>query len=348
MIILIPSYEPTQTLIQLITDLQTESDAKILVIDDGSGAKYRPIFRKARHMGCNIISHSHNLGKGQALKTGFKHLLMNNCKETIVCADSDGQHTPLDILRTVSMAKRDATMVLGVRSFTGHVPFRSQFGNKFSSALFQAAAGYKLSDTQTGLRAYSPDLLPWLLDVPGDRFEYELNLLLHAKKHEINIDTISIATIYEGNNSGSHFRPVKDSLLILAPMLRYVFSSASAGILDFFLLFLFEWLSGSLLIGVVLARIVSSVYNYTINSHYVFKGHNESHKRSALKYFSLVIIIMGLNYLSLYVMINWLYIPSFWAKLLTEILLFSLSYIIQKAIVFRRRQPHSKGMNYMS
>ena len=337
MTILIPSYEPTSTLIHLIEDLRSATSADILIIDDGSGPDYKHYFSQAKSMGCQVLIHPLNMGKGQALKTGFKYLQTNSNSSAIVCADSDGQHSVEDILATAKLVDAKNPMVLGTRDFSDKsIPLRSRFGNKVSAKIFYLAAGYELNDTQTGLRAYSSALLPWLLSIPGDRFEYELNLLLHAKRDGISVTTNAIETIYEGDNGGSHFRPIFDSILVMAPLFKFILSSMTAGILDFALLFLFGAITHSLLASVVLARMISSVYNYTVNHRLVFKGHNESTARSAAKYFGLVLVIMSLNYLSIRSLVT-LGVGEFLAKLSTEIMLFILSYGVQKLLVFHRK-----------
>jgi len=179
-------------------------------------------------------------------------------------------------------------------------------------------------------------MLPWLLTIEGNRFVYEFNLLLKAKLISEEIVTIPIETVYDGSNKGSHFRPVIDSFLVMVPFLKFIFSSLSAGILDFSLLFLFEWITGNLFISVALARIISSVYNYVVNNYFVFKGNNETNKRSALKYFLLVIVILIFNYAIIYTLTNSFLVSIFIAKLVAECILFIVSYIAQKLFVFYR------------
>jgi glycosyltransferase involved in cell wall biosynthesis len=337
MTVLIPAYEPTLKLLKLILELKEKTNFNILIVDDGSGEKFESILRKAETLGCTVLRHETNLGKGAALKTGFLHLLTQDVPDDVVCADSDGQHRPDDIIRVACAVGPRSAMVLGTREFTGKVPLKSRLGNKATALLFKLATGIGLKDTQTGLRAYPARLLDWLLTVEGDRFEYELNLLLAAKKAGIIIRQVTIATVYDNNNRGTHFRPVRDSVKILAPILTFCSSSLISGILDFFLLFLFQSLSGSLLAGVVSARIISSVFNYTFNKYLVFKAKNVPNMQSAPKYFALAAVIMALNYGLLALMTAGLIIPGVPAKLLTEAILFILSYTVQKLYVFRRR-----------
>ena len=108
-------------------------------------------------------------------------------------------------------------MVLGTRNFTADVPARSRFGNAATRLLFTLATGERLSDTQTGLCGYPAAMIPWLRSVRGERYEYELNLLLEAKQAGYFIHTVDIAMVYLDHNSGSHFRPLADSARICSP-----------------------------------------------------------------------------------------------------------------------------------
>jgi glycosyltransferase involved in cell wall biosynthesis len=204
-------------MLTLILELQAKTNYKILIIDDGSGENYQNLFTQSRTYGCTVLHHNKNLGKGAALKTGYNYLLSESTPDKVICVDSDGQHHVVDIIKVANAIDENVTeMVLGVRQFTGKVPFKSRFGNTISAFFFRLATGITINDTQTGLRAYPYELLSWLCSVDGNRFEYELNLLLSAKKSGIGIKQIPITTIYDNNNKGTHFRPIQDSIRIIS------------------------------------------------------------------------------------------------------------------------------------
>lgn len=152
MTILIPSYEPDERLLSLIHKLKEVSDASILVVDDGSGEEYRGIFDSAKQAGCIVLTHSINQGKGSALKTGFDYVRQHGGRDGVICADSDGQHLPEDILRlTKAVREHRNHIVLGSRQFTGKVPMRSRIGNSATRMVYTFATGKPIQDTQTGL-----------------------------------------------------------------------------------------------------------------------------------------------------------------------------------------------------
>ncbi|HEY9060920.1 MAG TPA: bifunctional glycosyltransferase family 2/GtrA family protein [Pseudobacteroides sp.] len=337
MIVLIPAYEPTEKMLKLVLELKEKTDCKILIVDDGSGDSYRQLFDKAEENGCVVLHHPLNKGKGAALKTGFSYIHSNCEADKVVCADSDGQHHVDDIINLANSIDNDTPeMVLGVRQFEGDVPFKSRFGNSVSAFTFKMATGIVLNDTQTGLRGYPCELLPWLCSVNGERFEYEQNLLLKSRKSGISIKQVPIATIYDNNNKGTHFRPIHDSISVLLPILKFCSSSILSFLIDFVLLVIFRSITDTLFFSVVPARIISATFNYSVNKIFVFDAKNTSDKQSAPKYFGLALVIMLLNYCMMKFFIEIIHMPLVLAKVLTELTLFTMSYTIQKLFVFKK------------
>jgi hypothetical protein len=138
-----------------------------------------------------------------------------------VTADADGQHAVTDVLRVADRVRLTDRIVLGMRRFSGTVPLRSRFGNTLTRLLFRAATGHPVQDTQTGLRGYPHRLLDWLLTVPGERFEYEMNVLLHAARAGHPIEELAVATTYLDDPGTSHFGSLRDSARVYWPLLRY-------------------------------------------------------------------------------------------------------------------------------
>lgn len=336
MTILIPSYEPDERLLSLIRDLKEVSDAPILIVDDGSGEAYRGIFESAKEAGCTVLTHPVNQGKGRALKTGFDYVRKHGDPDGVVCADSDGQHLPKDIMRiSNAVVENRRRIVLGSRQFTGNVPLRSRFGNSATRMVYAAATGTAVQDTQTGLRGYSSDMLDWLSRLPGERFEYEMNMLLEAPAAGYEIVEVPIDTVYLEGNKSSHFRPLADSARIYWPFLKFCASSGFAAVLDFVLLLLLQWATSNLLLSVVGARICSSVVNYSVNRRLVFARDGESAvRRSMPRYFTLVLLILLLNYVVLRLLHETAGLPLAAAKIVTEAALFAVSYAAQRKFVY--------------
>jgi len=336
MTILIPSYEPDERLIGLIRDLRAVTDTSILIVDDGSGEAYSGIFQSAREAGCTVLTHEDNRGKGSALKTGFNYIKQSGDADVVVCADSDGQHLPKDILRVAGEARsRRRHIVLGSRHFTGKVPLRSRFGNSATRLVYAYATGVPIQDTQTGLRGFSNDMLDWLCRIPGERFEYEMNMLLASKSAGYRTVEVPIDTVYLDDNKSSHFRPLADSARIYFPFVKFGLSSIVSAALDFMLLLLLQWMTANLLFSVVGARVVSSAINYAMNRKFVFGGGaKRGNGRSLPRYYALAATILLFNYVLLYSFNETIGIPLLAAKLLTEGLLFLFSYWWQRKYVY--------------
>ena len=222
LIIVIPAYEPDRLLLELVDKLnQYFSMHKMIIIDDGSSSKDIFLEVKEKENVC-VLTHTRNLGKGAALKTAFKYISGLDGKYVIVSADSDGQHSPDDIYRVYQYYKKcNNGIVLGSRKFDLKVPAKSKFGNDSTRFLLRLCNGVRLNDTQTGLRAFGSDLIPFLLDIPKDKYEFEMTMLVLASQRDIPIHEIAIQTIYINDNQASHFRPVRDFLRICNVILKY-------------------------------------------------------------------------------------------------------------------------------
>ena len=334
MVILVPAYEPDERLVALVRAIRdVDPWQPIVVVDDGSGAAYAPVFAACRRLGADVIGHLPNRGKGFALRRGFAHVAERYPGLHVVCADCDGQHTLADIARVArAVHEHPDGVVLGARQFVGDVPAKSRFGNDLTRSVFGAVTGLRLQDTQTGLRGYPASLLPWLQRVHGDRFEYELRALLDAKRDGIALHEVPIETIYLDGNSSSHFRPVRDSVRVYVPFLRFGLSSLTAFALDATLFFVIMAMSGWLLAAVVLARLVSGAVNYLANHHLVFRS-GRSHAHSARRYVTLAASLLAANY-ALIAALTGLGVGLVAAKFATEATLFVASYQIQRRVVF--------------
>lgn len=344
--VIIPAYEPDEKLIALIQKLRENHIENIVLVDDGSGEAYQDIFREAEEcFGSRVLRHAVNLGKGRALKTGFNFCLLNFGEEAgCVTADSDGQHSPECIMRCMkSLEEAPDTFFLGCRNFDEeNVPFRSGFGNKCTRRLLRYLTGIQISDTQTGLRAIPVSFMRLLLSVHGERFEFETNMLIEAKKNEIPIKEVAIRTIYIEENRTSHFHAIKDSARIYLIFGKFLFSSLSSSVLDLLLFsllchFLRETSVGEITYitaATVLARVISAVYNYLLNYKVVFKSRNTIRK-TGIRYLLLAVVQMGCSAL----LVNLLY-PLFggyevFVKMPVDVLLFFASFVIQRELVYQ-------------
>ena len=222
-VVLIPAYKPNKLLIKTLKALKEHRFA-MLVVDDGSGSSFAPIFSEAQQY-ARVIAHRENRGKGAALKFGLSKVeeLFGDC-DYVITADADGQHSIDDICAMRDKLEEGAELVIGSRSFTGKIPFFSRLGNNTSRFVYCLLTGYYLRDNQMGLRGFPVKHIRWMLLPGGERYDYEMNVLVYAAKQNIKITEMPAKTIYIDGNSGSHFHPAWDTLRIY----KCIFSSAWA------------------------------------------------------------------------------------------------------------------------
>jgi glycosyltransferase involved in cell wall biosynthesis len=334
-IVLIPAFEPAGRLVALVRDLRVaDPDCQVLLVDDGSGPAYDAVFVDACAAGALLIRHPRNQGKGRALKTGFAHASRRWPGQAVVSADADGQHGVTDILRVADRVRDSSDrLVLGGRAFDGAVPARSRLGNTVARGAFRLVSGISLRDTQSGLRGFPAALVPWLLRVPGERFEYEQNMLLESRRAGFGIEEIEIETIYLERNASSHFRPLIDSVRVLLPLLAFAAVSLSSFVVDAVALQLLHAVFGSLALSVVGARLLSGSLNFALNRRLFAAGTSGGRGRHALRYVALALLLLTASYGSLHALTA-AGIPLLPGKIVTDVLLYLVSYTLQKHVVF--------------
>lgn len=215
--LVIPAYNPNERLVALLKAAKPHF-SRIILVDDGS-TEGRAFINAAHSLGVEVLTHAANRGKGAALKTAFAALRSD---EDAVTADADGQHKPDDILKvSAALCSFREGLVLGVRQPGKPIPLLSRLGNGWSRLLFRLLLGYPVSDTQTGLRGIPAAFIPKLLELPGERYDYEQLMLLETRYMRDHILEIPIKTVYFDGNAGSHFRPIRDTLRNHLALLRH-------------------------------------------------------------------------------------------------------------------------------
>ena len=356
-IALIPAYEPDEKIKGLADEL-LEKGFDIVIVDDGSGPDFAELFEELSQK-ATVLTHVSNRGKGAALKTGLNYInkymaytesvltpagaeTVSGRDAVIVTVDADGQHLPDDVQRVaeISAQRRDA-LVLGSRALGEDIPVRSRFGNTVTRHVYSAATGVRIHNTQTGLRAFHRSLIPRLLKIEGDRYEYEINMLMQLAAEGVPIIEERIETVYEDNNSGSHFRTVRDSFRVYKEILKFSASSLASFAIDYGMYALLLAATGAagiangLVISNIGARIVSGTANYAMNRKLVFKSRT-GFAKSAVQYFLLAAFILAGNTIVLSTLAGTLGINRFAAKLITEVIFFAISWTVQKYVIFFR------------
>lgn len=338
-IVIIPALNPDECLRDLV-ERNWELDNQIILVDDGSDEKYDKLFWELGEK-CIVLHHKENQGKGAAIKTALKYIREELWECSVVgIMDADGQHLPDDMEKLLmKAASAPQALIIGSRTIDKDVPWKSRMGNLITRKVFRMTTGVTVTDTQTGLRAFSSKLIDFMLNIPGERYEYEMNVLVTCAKQDVSIIEIPIQTIYhDKGNSCSHFRKVRDSIRIYSQLLKFTFVSFSSFLLDYALFVLFTLILPKVAVGVMAAnigaRILSGGYNYMMNCRMVF--HEKQSVKTAADYVALAALILFLNNILLQFFLSVLIIPVYPAKILTECTLFLISWVIQKKLIFGR------------
>ena len=314
-IAVIPAYEPDENLPRIVNELK-ENNFIVIVVNDGSDINYDKYYNE-----CNtkIISYPINRGKGYALKKGFEYIKNNYENYVIVTVDSDGQHQVEDAINLCEYVKNNKdTLVIGKRLKKNNTPLRSLIGNAITRYVFNLATGEKIYDTQSGLRAFSEQLIDYMLQVEGNRFEYEMNILLYIKQNNIKYKEIEIKTIYFDNNKKSHFKTIKDSLKIYVQIIKFKMIPVISFLIDLIIY-------GALIISIykiVLTNIISKIIGigiyYLLNRKKIIE-HKLTPKNIGIQLL-IIISYIALNTIMIYMLSK--IINPYTSKVIIEILLF--------------------------
>ncbi|MBB4808051.1 glycosyltransferase involved in cell wall biosynthesis [Chryseobacterium defluvii] len=205
--VLIPTYNNEKTLKRVI-DGVLEYTESIIVVNDGSTDSTAQIL--SQYPKIEAITLSENKGKGNGLKTGFRHAKKSGYNYAITI-DSDGQHYPDDIPVFVDalLQEPEDVLLIGNRNMSQNgIPKKSSFGNRFSNFWFWFETGIKLEDTQSGYRLYPLHKIPEKYFTP--KFEFEIEIIVRTAWKHVPVKNVPIKVLYDPAERVSHFRPFKD------------------------------------------------------------------------------------------------------------------------------------------
>ncbi len=359
--IVLPSLDPDAKFKKVLEGLVNRGFEHIVIVNDGSSADNLHWFEEAaQHDVCTVLHHEVNKGKGRALKNAFAYVADNLPEvEGVITIDGDGQHLLEDIIACGErMLETGEGVVLGCRDFNQPgIPPRSVAGNKTTSRFFKLLFNIRLADTQTGLRAIPAKYIRDFCDIDGERFEYETNMLLNMKRMGIPFIEQPIATVYDPDDYSSHYNAVKDSMRIFKVMFRflasgsgfrYIISAICSWIVDngLYLLLLsllgmrFSTAAMASTAAQVIARALSSIFNFNMNDLYVFRS-KENYWKAMGKYYCLCLPQTFVTVVCLTALISALNISvpiiATLVKIILELVIFIISYFIQNKWVFKKK-----------
>ena len=204
--VIVPTYNNQKTL-KKVLDSILDFTPNIIIVNDGSTDETSEILKQYSQF--TQIHHPKNLGKGRALRNGFRKAIEMNF-EYAITIDSDGQHFASDIPNFIEeIQKEPNSLLIGSRNMTQeNVPKKSSFGNKFSNFWFKFETGIELQDTQSGFRLYPLKLIPKRFYT--NKFEFEIEVIVRSSWKGIIVKNIPIQVLYDPAERVSHFRPFRD------------------------------------------------------------------------------------------------------------------------------------------
>ncbi len=211
--LLIPAYNE-EKYIEGVIENSSKYEMDIIILDDGSIDSTASIVESlipAYSPYLKLIRHSKNLGKGQALITGFDYIKENNYSG-VITLDADGQHDTKEIINFLEVIKKeDPDLIIGDRlGNTEGMPFIRLATNVFTSWIISKIAGKKVSDVQSGYR-YLKTMALKKIKLKTKNFDTEPEIILRAGWHDMKILNVPIKTIYH-DDFVSYVNPVKDTI----------------------------------------------------------------------------------------------------------------------------------------
>ena len=211
--VVIPAFNESATIRDVVTRALRHAD-RVIVVDDGSGDGTNAALEGVP---ATVLRNPVNLGKAASLRRGMVHALMDGAT-VVVTLDADAQHEPEDIPRFVAAhLHHPRSIIVGARRRgTEGTPRARYLANRFADFWIGWAAGYRMSDSQSGFRLYPATLL-CAIDIRNDKsqgFVFESEVLINAARVGVESVAIGISALYPAGARLSHFRPVTDVLLI--------------------------------------------------------------------------------------------------------------------------------------
>ena len=209
---IIPAYNAGATLAGVVDGVRRVlPKATIVIIDDGSADDTGVV---AARVADHAVHFERNRGKGAALRAGFADALASGAA-AVLTIDADGQHDVTFAPQLVA-ALSDVDIVIGARARAGSMPIQRRMSNALSTFAVNLLAGCDVGDSQSGYRAIRRAVLE-AVKADGDRYEYETDFLIKARRAGFQIGCVRVPTIYGGT---SHFRTLHDAARVVRTLWR--------------------------------------------------------------------------------------------------------------------------------
>ena len=223
-VVCIPAFNPTRSLILLLEQLTEYPFRRIVIVDDGSGAKSKEVFKKAaKFENVDILHLKKNGGKGKAVKTALQYIMKNipSIQGVLTCG-ADGQHHIEDIIKIATTTRIFVDgIILGMRDFdSDNISIVHRIHSQAMALLFKLLFKKRIIDFQSGLRFLPYHQLSWIKSCPGDSFHFDTNVLIEAIRREVPIYELPIGKVRMSQSSFLQYDEVNHPKLLSAQLLQ--------------------------------------------------------------------------------------------------------------------------------
>lgn len=193
-VIIIPAYNEEKNIESIIKSCQLLGYNHIIVVDDGSNDNTAVIAREA---GAAVVSHIINRGAGAATQTGLQAARLLDA-DVAVTIDADNQHKPQDIKTLINaLVAERSDVVIGSRfmSHENRVPLIRRLFNRIANIITYFLAGVMLTDSQSGLKAFSRKALE-TINITSNGFEFSSEIIREAHYYQLTITEVPVLVVY--------------------------------------------------------------------------------------------------------------------------------------------------------
>jgi glycosyltransferase involved in cell wall biosynthesis len=223
-VVCIPAFNPTRSLILLLEQLTEYPFRRIIIINDGSDIKSKEVFKKAATFeNVEILHLKRNSGKGKAVKTALQYIIKNipSIQGVLTCG-ADGQHHIEDIIKVATTSRIFVDgIILGMRNFNSeHISVVHRIHSQAMALLFKLLFKKRIVDFQSGLRFFPYHQLPWIKSCQGDSFHFDTNVLIEAIRREVPIYELPIGKVRMSQSSFLQYDEVVNPKILSAQLLQ--------------------------------------------------------------------------------------------------------------------------------
>lgn len=343
---------PHTSLFSYIAECRRAGFTKIVLLDTSTAGRNARTWDCVRGSGC-VVLHPPYGEDGPPLRAALRYCAQHDPQALgVVTSDAGDCIPPADLFRCANQMRQTQTIVLGIRNFSEQkMPRLHLLGSKFICFMLRVGCGMKLDDPKTPLRAIPAKTIPYF--TCGKRcgaYLYETRILLQIAKNRLPYEPCSVSYPLHPKAALPRLHPLLDLLLIGLQIFKFSVSSLFCTGVEWLLNYCFLWLlahtqipySRHILLAGTVARLFSSILNLFVNAKVVFSADRDTGK-TILRYYALCIPQTAVTLCLTKLLSGTLFgvaspaVNTFFLAL-SSVLLFFLSYRIQKHWVFQSQK----------